>query len=289
MRTTHVLVLVFVALLMPLPAGAQQRPLDTQDPEPVGAGRVAVESGVSYARDVVYPLSGLRGDLYQAPLIDVAVGVSPIAAIELSGGPYDRLRISARQAAPLAGSARIIGGATHAVDDLVIGMKLRVVPETAARPAFAVRFAVRLPNAKHTSGLGQDTTDFTASVLAGKAVAGWRAVGNLGVTIMSEPLNAAAQNDVLMYGASLTRPVGRRVSLVGEANGRLSTRPGDAPVGTESRAMLRLGGRYRTGRIQYDLSVARGLTAFDPSFGVAVGVRLVWKAFALPAETADDH
>ena len=35
---------------------AQQRPLVTEDPETVGAGRVLVEAGVDYARDVEYPV-----------------------------------------------------------------------------------------------------------------------------------------------------------------------------------------------------------------------------------------
>jgi hypothetical protein len=40
------------------PAAGQQRPLDTQDPEPIGGGRVVVESGVTYAHDEFYSLSG---------------------------------------------------------------------------------------------------------------------------------------------------------------------------------------------------------------------------------------
>ena len=32
-------------------ASAQQRPLVTEDPEPIGAGRVLIEGGIDYAHD----------------------------------------------------------------------------------------------------------------------------------------------------------------------------------------------------------------------------------------------
>ena len=47
--------------LCALPALAQQRPLVTEDPEPIGAGRVLVESGVDVLKGVQYPVSGLEG------------------------------------------------------------------------------------------------------------------------------------------------------------------------------------------------------------------------------------
>ena len=61
--------LVIVALLHAPVATAQQRPLETQDPDTIGAGRVLVEAGLTSARDVFYPLSGLRGNLWQLPVI----------------------------------------------------------------------------------------------------------------------------------------------------------------------------------------------------------------------------
>ena len=45
-------------------AAAQQRPLDTQDPETIGAGRVLVEAGLSAAHDITYTQSGLKGTLW---------------------------------------------------------------------------------------------------------------------------------------------------------------------------------------------------------------------------------
>ncbi len=68
------------AILLPQTAFAQQRPLVTEDPETVGAGRVLVEAGADYARDAVFPVSGLEGHLLRFPLIGLSIGVSSHSA-----------------------------------------------------------------------------------------------------------------------------------------------------------------------------------------------------------------
>ena len=72
------LLLLFVAW-PPVAGHAQQRPLVTEDPEVVGGGRVLLEGGIDYGRDILFPASGLTGDLLRAPLIGVSVGISSIA------------------------------------------------------------------------------------------------------------------------------------------------------------------------------------------------------------------
>jgi hypothetical protein len=283
--TRHFCVLFAVATLIAVrTAAGQQRPLDTQDPEPIGAGRVLVESGVTYAHDEFYPLSGLRGNLWQ-PVLGFVVGLSPIADFQITGGPYDRLDINERQAAPLAGLVAVTGQTTHAVDDIVIGTRIRLAPEAARRPGVGFRFAVRLPNAKHESGMGQDTTDFSASLLAGKTVGPVRVVSNAGFTIMSEPLDAAKQNDVVTYGVSLTDGLSRQIQVLAEVNGRWSTRHGVAPVGTETRGAAKVGGRLAVGSIRLDAAVLFGVTSIDPSIGVTVGVTYTFDAFSLAPST----
>ena len=83
-------------------ASAQQRPLTTEDPETIGAGRVLLETGLDYAREAEYPVSGLEGQLFRFPLIGVSFGISSIAEIQLDGGLYNRLSISQRNDGPLA-------------------------------------------------------------------------------------------------------------------------------------------------------------------------------------------
>jgi len=282
-RTARRLLVVLALVALAGPAAAQQRPLDTQDPETIGAGRMMIEGGADYSHGVTYPLSGLKGNLWRVPTLGVNVGVGPIADLQFYGGPYDVLSITSRDpAAPLSSAVTATGDSTHAVDDLRIGMKVRVLSETARRPSFGIRFFTRLPNAKHASGLGQDTTDFYGSLLAGKTVQSVRVVANLGFAIMPEPLRADKQNDVLTYGLSFARAMTNEVELVGEFNGRVSTRSGPPPIGTESRGTLKLGGRYTRGPIRFDGGVFFGLTTLDPTIGLTTGVTYVFNAFTLP-------
>jgi hypothetical protein len=273
---------IVAALMQASPASAQQRPLGTEDPETIGTGHVLVEAGVSHSRDMFYPVSGLTGNLWQLPLIGLSVGLSPIADLQIRGGPYDRLSITDRRAAPLANLVTATGATTHDVDDLAIGAKVRVVPETAARPGFGFRFSVRLPNAKHRSGLGQDTTDFSASLLAGKTIAALRVSGNIGFTIMSEPLDSIKQNDVITYGLSFAQQIGHGAAVVGDVSGRWSARNGIPPVGTESRGAVTAGGRYARGQIRFDAGAFVGLTPVDPTIGLTAGFTYIFNAFTLP-------
>jgi hypothetical protein len=270
------------ALALTRPAAAQQRPLVTEDPEPIGAGRVLVEGGVDYAHDAFYPLSGLKGNLWKVPTIGLSVGISSIAEVQIDGGPFNRLAITERRPGPLADVVTATGDTTHAVEDLVVGMKIRLAGETASRPALGIRFATRLPNAKHESGMGQDTTDFYMSILGAKTVQSLRVVGNLGVGIMSEPLVAGKQNDVLTYGLSFARAMTQQTEVVGELNGRVSTRSGTPPIGTESSGILKLGGRYTRGPVRLDAGIYFGLTTVDPTIGFTTGFTYVFSAFKLP-------
>ena len=64
-----------MCLMAAVPVAAQQRPLVTEDPEVVGAGMVLLEGGFDYARDVLYPASGLQGNLMRVPTIGLSFGL----------------------------------------------------------------------------------------------------------------------------------------------------------------------------------------------------------------------
>jgi len=268
-------------LLLSSPAAAQQRPLLTEDPEVVGSGLVLIEGGFDYGRDILYPVSGLKGNLLRIPILGVSVGLGPIVELQLDGGPYNKLSITNRLQAPLSGAVTATGDSTHDVEDLVVATKIRLVAETPSHPAFGLRFATRLPNASQESGIGLNTTDFHAQLLVGKTVQSVRIVGNIGLGILADPTNATNQNDVLDYGASLARAVREGVEIVGEVNGRWSTRSGTPPSGTESRAAIRIGGRLTRGTVRLDGGIILGMTSYDPSFGFTVGATYVFKAFTV--------
>jgi hypothetical protein len=277
------LVFVFAVLAIATSALAQQRPLITEDPETVGAGRILVEGGFDWAHNVEYPASGLKGDLLRVPTIGLSFGISSIAEFQIDGGLHDRLAISGRNAkAPLASMVTATGNTTTDIEDVIVGTKIRLLSEGTRRPSFGLRFATKLPNASNESGLGLDTMDFYASLLGAKTVESIRVVANVGAGILSDPVQGNHQNDVFLYGLSFARAMTQQAELVGELNGRVSTRSGDAFPGTESRGLLKLGGRFTQGSVRLDAGVFFGLTSIDPTIGFTGGFTYVFNAFKVP-------
>ena len=278
----HVALAGLVLCCTAAPLFAQQRPLVTEDPETIGAGRVLIEGGLDGAHDMTYTVSGLKGNLWRLPMIGISVGVSSIAEVQIDGG-YDFLSISSRNpAAPLANMVTATGDSTHDWEDTYVGMKIRLVPEAASRPALGIRFATKLPNASNESGLGTDTMDFYGSLLGAKTVQSVRVVGNIGFGILSDPTDGNRQNDVLAYGVSFARAVTQAAEVVGEVNGRVSVRSGEPFPGTETRGILKLGGRYTIGAWRADAGVYFGLTTIDPTIGFTAGFTYVFNAFQVP-------
>jgi Putative MetA-pathway of phenol degradation len=282
MRIHHLCAIVVAVCAFSRPALAQQRPLTTQDPEPVGLGQVLLEAGIDAAHDQHYPASGLTGNLWRLPVVGISIGISSIAEFQLDGGFFNTLSINERVAAPLSGLVTATGDSTHDVEDVVIGAKFRLAAEKTKRPSFGFRFATKLPNATNESGLGLDTLDFYSSLLVAKTIQSVRLVGNVGLGILSDPTEGHRQNDVFTYGMSLARAITERAEVVGEINGRVSTRSGDPYPGTESRSLLNLGGRYTRGPIRFDGSVFVGLTSVDPTVGMSAGLTYVFRAFEIP-------
>jgi hypothetical protein len=280
---TRALLILVCALCVPLNAFAQQRPLVTEDPETVGAGRVLVEGGFDYGRGVEYSASGLEGNLLRLPLIGVSVGVSSIAELQIDGGLFNHLSITGRDpSAPLASMVTVTGDSTSSIQDFVVGMKVRIVPEGTMAPSFGLRFATKLPNASNESGLGLDTTDFFVSLLGAKTFESLRVVGNIGVGVLADPTRGDRQDDVLTYGVSFARALTTAAEIVGEVNGHVDTRNGDALPGNESSSVLRFGARYTVGGWRADAALLFGLASRDPGFGVAAGFTYVFSAFTVP-------
>jgi hypothetical protein len=273
---------VLVLLVSAASASAQQRPLVTEDPEPIGAGRVLIEGGIGLAHDYQNPVSGLKGNLVSIPTIGVSVGLGSIVELQIDGGIYNSLSISSRDPnAPLAALLTVSGDSTHDVSNAVIATKIRMLAESSGRPAIAIRFATKLPNASNEKGIDLDTTDVSGTLLFAKTVQSIRVVGNIGAGILANPTSGVGQNDVLLYGLSFARAVTQETELVGELNGRASTRSNAFP-GTESRGILKLGGRYTHGPVRFDAGVFLGLTTIDPTIGATVGFTYVFNAFTVP-------
>ena len=264
-------------------ASAQQRPLVTEDPETIGAGRLLLEAGFDWARDVEYPASGLEGNRFRFLLIGVSVGISSIAELQIDGDFDNRLSIDERNLAEsLASMVTATDDSTSSVEDFAIGTKIRIVSESDARPSIGFRFATKLPNASNESGIGLDTTDFYASLLFAKTVQSVRVVGNGGLGILADPTRGDRQNDVFTYGVSFARAITNAAEVVGEINGRIDVRSGEPPPGTDSSGIFRVGARYTIGGWRGDAALLFGLTRNDPAIGFGAGFTYVFQAFSIP-------
>ena len=263
-------------------AFAQQRPLLTEDPETVGTGNILLEGGFDAQQDIFFPASGLRGDLLRVPTLGVSFGFSSILELQIDGGFYQRLNITTIDPAPLSDKLELTDNDTSDILDAVIATKIRVVSEGPGRPSFGIRLATKLPFASNESGLGLDTMDFYMSGLFGKTVQSVRVVGNLGIGILSDPIEGDRQNDVVTYGVSIARALQEGLEFVGEINGHVNTRNERVPPGTESRSGIRIGVRYTKSAVRVDGGMLFGLTSRDPNFGFTAGLTYVFKGFTLP-------
>lgn len=263
-------------------AFAQQRPLVTEDPETVGTGNILLEGGFDAQQDIFFPASGLRGDLLRVPTLGVSFGFSSILELQIDGGFYQRLNITTIDPAPLSDKLELTDNDTSDILDTVIATKIRVVSEGPGRPSFGIRLATKLPFASNESGLGLDTMDFYMSALFGKTVQSMRVVGNLGLGILSDPIEGDRQNDVVTYGVSIARALQEGLEFVGEINGHVNTRNERVPPGTESRSGIRVGVRYTKSAVRVDGGMLFGLTSRDPNFGFTAGLTYVFKGFTLP-------
>ncbi len=257
------------ACLLAAPVAAQQRPLVTQDPALVGQGQVIVEAGVETGADAFYPVSGLTGDRVSVP-VAVTIGIAPNVDVQASTG-YEWLSIGRREPAPLDFRVRR-GGSTSDNIDVTLAMKMRVLSEGDRRPAVGLRFLVQLPTASNESGLGLDTLNFDAVILAGKTVKSFRIVGNAGLGIAGDVLQGSTQQDFFIGGVSVVRALSPSVDLLGEFAGRAVLFAETAPIGAEPRGQVRAAVRYTRGTWRVDGGVLLGTTRQDPGFGLIVGL-----------------
>ena len=164
----------------------------------------------------------------------------------------------------------------------MVATKVRILGETPGRTAVGLRLATKLPNASNESGIGLDTTDFTAALLVGKTVRSVRTVVNGGFGILGDPVVGSRQSDVVTYGVSLARALTTAAEVVGEVNGRFDTRGDEPDRPSTTRGAVRLGARYTIGGWRGDAALIVGLTGRDPGIGVAAGFTYVFSAFQIP-------
>ncbi|MCI0664246.1 MAG: transporter [Acidobacteria bacterium] len=264
--------LLVIATVTSVNAAAQQRPLITEDVEIVKPGSIRFELGFDFLQERDFPLSGLNGDQTRIGVISLTFGLASNVEFEMGGVIQNYLSINRQyqtSAVPLVISQT--ANSTNDFGDLFLAAKIKVRSETERGPGLGFRFGAELPSSNQQRGIGQNQTNFFATAIASKHFGRLGVSGNLGLGILTAPVNAFTQNDVLLYGLSAIYKFNDRLAMVSEVNGRYSTRR-NPPLGTESDGIARIGARIRTGGVLFDVSGIRGINRISPSSGISFGV-----------------
>lgn len=285
------LVLIFSTMLFAVSATlAQQRPLLTEDVDITPEGTIEVGAGVDFLQNVKFPLSGLKGDLTRVGDIRVRTGFAGNVELQIEGTIQNYLAINS-QTTPSPIPLNVAGNSTNDFDDFVVSAKVKLRNETSNLPAVGLKFGFQMPNTDQAKGIGTNQINIFTKILLQKRfgrVTGKtprvNVFGNLGLAIMTAPLERFTQNDLMLYGLAGIFKVNDRINIVSEVNGRLNTRSGAAPLGTESVGQFRVGTQIRASGLRFDTAAIFGLTKHSPRTGVTFGVTYQSPSIFTPAK-----
>jgi hypothetical protein len=271
-------------------AFAQQRPLLTDDVDTTPVGAFEIAAGVDFEQNAKFPLSGLRGDLTRVGGIRVKVGFASNVEFQVEGVLQNFLAVNSA-VAPSPIPLGLDGNSSNDAGDFIVSTKIKLRNETRSLPALGFKFGFELPNSDQSRGIGTNQTNVFGKFLIQKRF-GRRAgktprvnvFGNLGLAILTAPLERFTQNDVLIYGLAGIFRVNDRINILGEVNGRSNTRNGAAPLGTESLSQFRIGTQIKASNLRFDTAAIFGLTRFSPRTGVTFGVTYISPSIFTPAK-----
>lgn len=256
---------------------AQQRPLLTDDVDITPPGAFDLAAGVDFFQDAKFPLSGIKGDLTRLGDIRVRTGLASNVEIQIEGAIQNYVAINSRGASAI--PLTISGNSTNDFDDFTISAKIKIRNESGSLPALGFKFGYQMPNTNQSLGIGTNQINIFGKVLMQKKFGRrvgqtpkFNAYGNLGLGIMTAPLERFTQNDVFLYGLAGIYRATDRVNILGEVNGRMNTRGGTAPLGTESIGQFRIGTQIKASGLRFDTAAAIGLTKYSPRSGIIFGV-----------------
>jgi hypothetical protein len=280
--------LVFV-ITVAAAAVAQQRPLLTDDIDITPAGSIEIGAGVDFFQDAEFPLSGLTGDLTRVGDIRVRTGLAPNVELQIEGTIRNFVAVNSR--GPSAIPLTVDGNSTNDFDDFTVSAKVKLRNEGKIMPALGLKFGFQMPNTDQARGIGTNQINIFTKILLqkkfGSVVRGTprvNAMGNIGLGIMTAPIERFTQNDLLLYGLAGIYRLTDKVNLVSEVNGRVNTRGGDAPLGTESIGQFRVGAQIKASGLRFDTAAAFGLTRYSPRTGVIFGVTYLSPNIFTPAQ-----
>ncbi len=215
------------------------------------------------------PLSGLQGRLLRWGVIRLDAGVAKGVVLQVRGAVLQQLAIDMRASQPRPGFPAV--GTTRDAGDFSVATIMRLAQNAAHTSACGLRMETRLPNSTQKKGIGTNTTDVFLAALLSQKFGRLTLLAETGLGILTAPLQTDEQNDVLTYGLAASHDLSSRLQIAAEINGYLTTR-NLIPAGTEARSVLRAGGRWRSRHFEMELSLSRGLTANEGTWGGMLGV-----------------
>mgnify|MGYP001175455143 CR=1 FL=1 len=272
-------------------ASGQQRPLLTEDVDTTPEGAIRVSAGVDFLQNVKFPLSGLKGDQTSVGDIRIQIGFSKNVEFQIEGTIQNFVAINSVTDPPPI-PLDIVGNSTNDTGDFIVSTKIKLRNETENFPAIGLKVGFQMPNTNQARGIGTNQINVFGKILAQKKFGSRNAAntprlnmfGNVGLGIMSAPLERFTQNDVLLYGLAGIYRVNDHVNLVSEVNGRVNTRSGTAPLGTESVGQFRVGTQIKASGLKFDTAAIFGLTRYSPRTGITFGVTYESPSFFTPAQ-----
>lgn len=267
----------------------QQRPLITDDVDITPTGALEIGAGVDFLQNAKFPLSGLKGDLTRVGDLRFRTGFAPNVELQIEGTLQNFLAINS--AGPSAIPLSVNGNSTSDLDDFTVSAKIKLKNESKAIPALGFKFGFQMPNTDQAKGIGTNQINIFSKFIfqkrfgkkAGKAPLA-NIFGNLGLEIMTAPIDRFTQNDVLLYGLAGIFRVNDHINIASEVNGRMNTRSGTAPIGTESIGQFRIGTQIKASGLRFDTAAVLGLTQYSPRTGIVFGVTYQSPAFFKPAQ-----
>lgn len=268
---------------------AQQRPLLTDDVDIAPNGALDISLGVEFTQNEKFPVSGLKGDLTKFGVVKTRVGLNSNVELQVEGTLQNYLAINSigNSAIPLSTS----NISSNDTGDFTVSTKIKFRNESKLFPAVGLKLGFVLPNSDQSKGIGVNQINIFGKVIlqkrfGRKAKGDPRAniYGNLGLGIYPAPTKLFTQNDVLLYGLAGIFRISNRVNIASEINGRLNTRGGTVPLGTESYSQFRIGSQIKVSGLRFDTAALFGLTKFSPKTGVTFGVTYTTPSLFKPAQ-----
>jgi len=269
-----------VMLSAAIVAAGQQRPLMTDDIDITPQGAFELGVGVDFYQNAKFPLSGIKGDLTRVGDLRLKTGIASNVELQIEGTLQNFLAINSQ--GPSSIPLSVTGNSSNDFDDFTVSAKVKLLNETKNLPAVGLKFGFQMPNTDQAKGIGTNQINIFSKIIVQKRF-GKKAgrtplaniYGNLGLGIMNAPLANFTQNDVLLYGLAGIFRVNNRINVVSEVNGRLNTRSGGAPIGTESVGQFRVGTQIKASGLRFDTAALFGITKNSPRTGIIFGVTYV--------------